>query len=182
MSGTETYADGADVRVTKAKRDNYVATTDPTANDDSTDGYTIGSVWVNTSTDRIWICVDATATAAIWNVVPNGGEVQLQTIGSGTTTAVTIPLVDPETVSVHAYIVARRTDSVDAAAYERRAAFYRNGGGATRITFVDTPFTRETDATWNVDLVASGNNALIQVTGGTGATIEWRVRYTLERM
>jgi hypothetical protein len=182
LVGTETAADGADVRVTKAKRDNYTATTDPTANDDSTDGYTIGSVWINTSTDRIWVCVDATATAAIWNVVPDGGEVQLQTTDATVTTAVTIPLVDPETVSAHVYIAARRTDAVDAAAYERRAAFYRNGGSATRITFVDTPFTRETDATWNVDVVASGNNALIQVKGAASQTIEWRVRYTLERM
>ena len=38
-------------------------TTNPAASDD---GYDIGSVWVNTTNDSAFICVDNTATAAIW--------------------------------------------------------------------------------------------------------------------
>lgn len=49
-------------------RHNYAATADPTANEDSGDGYAIGSVWIrtNTSPRKIFTCVDATATAAVW--------------------------------------------------------------------------------------------------------------------
>jgi hypothetical protein len=66
ISGTETIADGAYVTVTRAKRNNFTATTDPTVNDDANDGYTVGSVWINTSTDAIFVCMDATASSADW--------------------------------------------------------------------------------------------------------------------
>ena len=38
----------------------------PTANDDSGDGYAVGSIWINVSSDQAYICVDSTLTAAIW--------------------------------------------------------------------------------------------------------------------
>lgn len=41
-------------------------TTAPTANDDSGDGYGVGSVWIDTTNDRFYVCVDATLTAAVW--------------------------------------------------------------------------------------------------------------------
>lgn len=41
-------------------------TSDPTVNDDSGDGYAIGSVWINTTSDEAFICTDATAGAAVW--------------------------------------------------------------------------------------------------------------------
>ncbi len=173
--------DGMSYRATGARRDT-TATVDPTANDDSTDGYTVGSTWINTATDRIWICVDATATAAIWVPVPNGGEVQLQTTDGSTVTAATIPLSDPDSVMIHTYVVARQTNGVGAAGYERRGAFYRNGGAAVQISTIDTPFTRETFPLYDHSMSVSGNNVLLTVTGRTGEDIEWRVRYTLERM
>jgi len=40
-------------------------TTAPTATDDTPD-YVVGNLWVNTTTDEIFICVDNTSTAAIW--------------------------------------------------------------------------------------------------------------------
>ena len=45
---------------------NYVATVDPTVNDDETAGYADGSYWLNTTTPEIWICVDPTTGAAVW--------------------------------------------------------------------------------------------------------------------
>ena len=45
----------------------FNATTDPTINDDSGDGYNIGSRWVNVTDDKYWICVDTTAGAAVWH-------------------------------------------------------------------------------------------------------------------
>lgn len=45
---------------------NFTATTDPTVNDDSDDGYTVGSRWVNLTLDESYICVDATVGAAVW--------------------------------------------------------------------------------------------------------------------
>jgi len=48
-------------------QNNFVATTNPTPTDDTSAGYSIGSVWVNVTEDIIWICVDATAATAIWD-------------------------------------------------------------------------------------------------------------------
>lgn len=45
---------------------NFSATTDPTVNDDSGDGYSVGSEWWNTSTGDRFGCTDATAGAAVW--------------------------------------------------------------------------------------------------------------------
>jgi hypothetical protein len=46
---------------------NYLnATSNPTINDDYNDGYSIGSVWVNVTTDRAFLCVDSTVGAASW--------------------------------------------------------------------------------------------------------------------
>lgn len=46
---------------------NYTATTDPTVNDDSADGYTPGSIWYNTTgTGEAFLCTNNTAGAAKW--------------------------------------------------------------------------------------------------------------------
>ena len=45
---------------------NLAATTDPTAGDDSGDGYSIGSRWINVSTDKEFVCLDASSGAAVW--------------------------------------------------------------------------------------------------------------------
>lgn len=42
------------------------ATTAPTTGDDSGDGYSVGSMWIDTTNDRTYICVDSTVAAAIW--------------------------------------------------------------------------------------------------------------------
>ncbi len=45
---------------------NLVATTPPTVNDDNTAGYSIASAWVDTVTDKIYGCLDASTGAAVW--------------------------------------------------------------------------------------------------------------------
>jgi predicted RNA-binding protein with PUA-like domain len=61
-----------------AAKNNFNATTDPTATDDSSAGYTEGSLWINTVEDTEWKCVDATATAAIWKITTlQDGDVPL---------------------------------------------------------------------------------------------------------
>lgn len=54
--------------------DKMDATTAPTANDDSGDGYTVGSVWIDVTNDRPYLCVDATETAAVWLELGGGAS------------------------------------------------------------------------------------------------------------
>jgi hypothetical protein len=48
-------------------RHNSAAST-PGVNDDSADGYSVGSRWVNTTTDNEYVCLDNTLGAARWDV------------------------------------------------------------------------------------------------------------------
>jgi len=52
----------------------YDATTAPTANDDSGDGYAPGSRWIDVTNDKAYICVDASSGAAVWVEVMERGD------------------------------------------------------------------------------------------------------------
>ena len=45
---------------------NTTATTDPTVGDDSADGYSVKSIWLNQSSGEAFMCFDATEGAAVW--------------------------------------------------------------------------------------------------------------------
>lgn len=53
-------------------QDSFAKTTAPTINDDSADGYVVGSVWYDTTNDEAWTCLDATAAAAVWRRIDVG--------------------------------------------------------------------------------------------------------------
>ena len=54
------------------------STSDPSSSDDS---YEIGTIWVNTSSDVIFICTDNTSSNAIWNMM---GSMTTLSINSST--------------------------------------------------------------------------------------------------
>lgn len=55
------------------KQHNDNATTDPGATDDADAGYEVGSVWINVTTDEAFMCLDATASAAVWKSLTDQG-------------------------------------------------------------------------------------------------------------
>jgi hypothetical protein len=55
---------------------NNFSTSSPTITDDAGDGYAIGSLWINTTSKRIFICTANTSSAANWHeMVANTGTV-----------------------------------------------------------------------------------------------------------
>lgn len=63
-----------DVPANLAFTNNFAATADPTTANDSTQGYSPGSVWINTADGRAFLCYDATPGAAVWvNDAQSGG-------------------------------------------------------------------------------------------------------------
>lgn len=48
------------------------ATTAPTVNEDSGDGYAVGSVWIDTTNGKAYTCLDATVGAAVWALYTGG--------------------------------------------------------------------------------------------------------------
>ena len=47
-------------------KQNYAASAAPTTGDDSADGYRVGSLWIDTTNDEAYRCVDDTTGAAVW--------------------------------------------------------------------------------------------------------------------
>jgi hypothetical protein len=52
---------------------NFSATSNPAVSNDNTQGYAIGSVWINTNTDVAYRCFDASTGAAVWTLIGGGG-------------------------------------------------------------------------------------------------------------
>lgn len=48
------------------KKTNFSAIVDPVVTDDSGDGYSVGSIWINTTLDKAFLCTDASAGASVW--------------------------------------------------------------------------------------------------------------------
>jgi uncharacterized protein YjbI with pentapeptide repeats len=61
QQSVKAYVDGA-----MGGLNNFSATANPVAGDDNLDGYSVGSLWVNTTTDAAFICVDSSTGAAVW--------------------------------------------------------------------------------------------------------------------
>lgn len=68
-------------------KNNFSATTNPSATDDSASSYSVGSKWINVTTDDAYICVDSTASAAIWKItVPAAVSLTVETKTANYTT------------------------------------------------------------------------------------------------
>lgn len=52
--------------VVSVLKHNLSAGADPIGSNDNTQGYAVGSRWINTSTGAVFMCVDASTGAAIW--------------------------------------------------------------------------------------------------------------------
>lgn len=68
-TGSSARAVGEMLNATGLRKNIFDAVTNPGANDDSSNGFETGSRWVNTATDTVWECLDASAGAAIWHRV-----------------------------------------------------------------------------------------------------------------
>jgi hypothetical protein len=64
-----TDSSGTDVTIeaTAGALNKYDATAAPAVTDDSGDGYSVGSIWIDVTGDDAYICVDASVGAAVWN-------------------------------------------------------------------------------------------------------------------
>ena len=70
-------------------RHNLTATTAPATSNDTTENYAVGSIWIDTTNDRAYICVDATTSAAVWKEIGGGtilGYEQAEVTSTGSTT------------------------------------------------------------------------------------------------
>ena len=69
--GTTMTNDGSGTLTWQSKARTFNDTADPTANDDIADTagngeFVVGDIWVNTTTDQVFVLADSTATSAVW--------------------------------------------------------------------------------------------------------------------
>jgi hypothetical protein len=55
-----------DIPFNLALTNNLAATTDPLVTNDSSQNYSVGSQWINTTAGRSWMCMSASVGAAVW--------------------------------------------------------------------------------------------------------------------
>lgn len=98
---------------------NLAAVVDPTVNDDGTGGYIVGSRWVNTATDKEFVCLDNSTGAAVWTetTITGGGGYLAHKAGrvlaasfSGTPKVATVTLSTAFADANYAATVTARTD------------------------------------------------------------------------
>jgi hypothetical protein len=76
----------------------HTDTTAPTVNDDTGDGYSVGTIWLDTTNDRMYIAIDVSAGAAVWKEVAEIHGTWTPTITQSGSVAVTI---NRATYSIH---------------------------------------------------------------------------------
>lgn len=85
---------------------NLAAATDPLVTSDAAAGYAVGSIWINTTLDKVWQCVDSTNGVAVWNQ-----------LGADSTTSL------KETISLTAHgFVAKNIIQKTASSYQKSLA------------------------------------------------------------
>lgn len=73
------FYDGTNWQTIEDLKNNYAATSAPTVTDDfASAGYEVGSKWFDTTSDRIYFCIDSTTGAAIWTQVAVGNNLEWQ--------------------------------------------------------------------------------------------------------
>lgn len=67
-------------------KNNYAGTAAPVATDDTAAGYEVGSHWLDTTNDKAYVCLDATAAAAVWIETTQTGGANLSIANKTATT------------------------------------------------------------------------------------------------
>ena len=69
---------------TSQKKANLSATAAPTTGDDSADGYSVGSLWIDVTNDNVYQAVDVSVGAAVWKQLDASGSAANKDLWSGT--------------------------------------------------------------------------------------------------
>lgn len=100
-----------------------------------------------------------------------------QTTSAAPVTIYTLPLVNNSSYIVTAMIVGRRTDSADRVAIQKIVGAYNEGGSCA----IDSPPGQDStlfeagQMGWDASFSIVGSNLILQVTGASGASIDWKV-------
>ncbi len=153
---------------------NLIATTDPGVNDDSTQGYVVGSQWVNLTLDRIFRALDVSVGAAVWKKITNEAADywELKTPDEG---SLEVFVGTPDIKSTN-------WDSGDFVSYRKVVGTGAAQKGGLVYEFIipeDTTSILSVSVTGKVGAVAAGNQINIRVHREDGTQIDTGGPYTI---
>lgn len=106
--------------------------------------------------------------------IKNSNTAQAQTIGAVTADIITVPLTVAGTYTFEIRVAAWESTGPNGGGYSKNAVIRSTGAAATLIGdsdgFVHTDTALEDS---DVNIIASGNNAIIRLLGVAGLTINW---------
>jgi hypothetical protein len=146
----------------------HTATTAPTVNDDTGDGYSVGTLWLDTTNDRLYIAIDVTAAAAVWVEIGGLSGTWTPTVTQSGSVAVT--------VNFATYKIRGRTCHV-----EVKLTVTGSGAGANAIVIGGQPAAirpTHTDALFPIGLAAVNDSGAANYQGfvDAAAAAGWRLR------
>lgn len=90
-------SDKGDVPANLAFTNNYAGNANPAVTNDASQGYSVGSSWVNLSTGTAYQCLDATIGAAVWALDAQGSGLGQQVTPATQDTAGTLTAAQMQT-------------------------------------------------------------------------------------
>lgn len=109
-------------------------------------------------------------TFAVYNTSVNGSSANLYDQGSGVYD-IPVPLNTSLVINLHAK--GMRTDVTGEAAAYKLSCVATNVGGVVTVGPQLKSIVHEDDSLWDINVVASGGNVVIQVQGSSGKTVEF---------
>lgn len=97
-------------------KNNFAATTAPGVGNDSTQGYAVGSRWINTTGDETYVCMDASSGAAVWEKTTAGTIAEIAGLqaaldGKSSTTHNHSGTYEPANANIQSHVVAAHAPS-----------------------------------------------------------------------
>lgn len=151
---------------------NLTATTDPGTSNDNTEGYVIGSRWINVTLDKEFIAMDVATAAAVWKPVVAVDYWELKTADEGTL----------EVFSGTPDVESTNWDSGDFTAYRKVVGTGASQLGGLVYEFViptNVSSLLEVAATGKVGSVAAGNQINVRVKREDATQIDTGGPYTI---
>lgn len=155
---------------------NLTATVAPTANDDSTLAYGVGSKWVDIAGNRVWFCADTAVGAAIWKEAGGAGGSGLPdgdytdvTVSGGTTVITINPdavtnakLAEVATATLKGRATAGTGNPEDLTAAQARALLNVEDGATANPNAFESSVSGEIAALTEKVAPAAGDHLLIE--------------------
>ena len=149
-------------------KDNLSATTAPTANDDNTVGYSIGSRWIDVTNDAVYTAVDVSTGAAIWRnlsasssgVTTNGSVVDNELTRFDTNSGTSIQgsnifITDNAELYGNYVLILEKTAAYTVQGVDSGKVLVVNSASAVTITLPQTT-TESINAGWQIAVLNRG--------------------------